>query len=158
MALLKLISAHESHSHTLWEWRNDGHTRLMSRSQENISFENHDRWFKDSLVNPNRLIYIGTIQCDPVIFVGMIRFDLSQEFDSMYEVSINVAAEHRGRGLGRKLLDLGIDQLLSDTHRHGVLAEVRVINESSHALFLRRGFHKIRSNQRFCQYALKIDS
>jgi len=155
---VKLISACESHSHAIWEWRNDDLTRQMSRSPEVVSWNNHDTWFKNSLVNPNRFIYVGIVQCVPAIFVGMIRFDLSEESDGIYEVSINVAPEHRGFGVGGKLLDLGINKLLSEVAVcNGVLAEVRVINESSNALFLRRGFQKIRSDDHFSHYALIIN-
>ena len=154
-ASVRLISACESHSHAIWEWRNDELTRQMSRSPEVVSWNNHERWFKNSLANRNRFIYVGIIECDPPPPVGMIRFDLSEESDGVYEVSINVAPNHRGFGIGGKLLDLGIDKLRSEAEVcNRVLAEVRVINESSNALFLRRGFKKIFSDDLFSQYAL----
>jgi len=40
-------------------WRNDDVSRSMSINNEIISIEDHEKWFKESLENKNRNMFIG---------------------------------------------------------------------------------------------------
>jgi ribosomal protein S18 acetylase RimI-like enzyme len=55
-------------------------------------------------------------------------------------VSISVAPEARGRGLGGALLELGLAEAIPELHPRGFRARVRATNTASLRLFRAAGF------------------
>src|SRR5712691_7172272 len=78
----------------LWRWRNDPDTRRASLDQAEIPLDEHTRWFEASLVREDRRMYI--ILADSVD-AGMVRLDVGGREAT---VSVNIAAEWRGLGVG----------------------------------------------------------
>ncbi|UOF02255.1 GNAT family N-acetyltransferase [Bdellovibrio reynosensis] len=85
----------------LFQWRNDPITRTQSIKQDEITWPTHLKWFKDSLNNKFRKIYIAEIDSEPV---GTLRFDFGEKD---VELSWTVAPSHRGKGIGTVLLQEG---------------------------------------------------
>ena len=81
-------------------WRNDETTRKNSFNQEEISEENHLKWFKRKLDDNSCLMFILEDQDCPV---GSIRLDIT---DDIGEISYMIAPDQRGRGLGKEILKL----------------------------------------------------
>ena len=118
-------------------WRNDLQTRLASRNQELISPGTHDTWFQVVLENPDRHIYIGEANGVPI---GQVRFDLMKSSESLFEVSISIDPEMRGRGLAVPLLLAAESTFLDSTRAQGLHAYVNVENLASQILFSRAGY------------------
>jgi UDP-2,4-diacetamido-2,4,6-trideoxy-beta-L-altropyranose hydrolase len=78
-------------------WRNDPHTRAMSRDQDEVDTAAHVAWFAAALADPRRTLLIGEADGEAI---GMVRLDHGDE----PEVSINLNPAHRGRGLSAPLL------------------------------------------------------
>ncbi len=88
----------------IFEWRNDPFSRSMFLSSEVVSLNQHIDWYQRSLKNPNRRIYIGSIN---ELKVGMVRFDFDKSTQKS-EVSINLNPSLRGKGFGFQLLSKSI--------------------------------------------------
>ena len=89
----------------LFEWVNDPLVRSNSFNTDTIAFEDHKRWFENTLLNEDRIIFI---LLDEDIPVGQIRFDI--EGDKAY-IDHSVSKDMRGRGYGKVLLDMGVSNL-----------------------------------------------
>jgi UDP-2,4-diacetamido-2,4,6-trideoxy-beta-L-altropyranose hydrolase len=118
------------------QWRNDPRTRSVSRDPQEIPLESHLLWFKTSLNNPARHIWIGMIGESAT---GLVRFD--QIDTAKFEVSIFLNPNLHGLGLGSPLLRAGEDALaatqLPPVEIH---AETLSENTGSQAMFLREGY------------------
>ncbi len=117
----------------LLTWRNDPHTRAMSRSQDEVTREAHAAWLEGA--PPTRRSFVA--ERDGVA-VGQVRLD--DEGDGAHELSFTVAPEARGSGLAVELLraaelaalELGVTTLL---------AEIRAENDRSLRAFRAAGWY-----------------
>lgn len=119
----------------LFEWRNHPSIRSVSTNSDPIDWDAHESWFLQVMQDPNRIIYIAELQQQAV---GVIRYDLDED---TAEVSIYLAPEQKGKGLGTQLLLGAENQLLRE--RPGVRclrAKVLESNKHSHKLFKRCGY------------------
>ena len=116
-------------------WRNDAHTRLMSRSGTVIEEDEHRAWFARVLEDPDRLLLVGTHAGRKI---GMVRFD--RHAPAQWEVNIVMAPEVRGQGFGKRLLATAIEHFFSLNLEASLVAEVKGANTASHRLFCSLGF------------------
>lgn len=129
-------------SDALLAWRNDERTRQASVRQAVISRDGHGEWFRQSLANPTRRIYIAWMEGEDGVTerAGMCRFD-GPDSEGMTEVSINLNPEFRGRGLSTPILRAAIDTYVRE--RGGLtalLARIRPVNTASVRTFGAVGF------------------
>ena len=124
-------------------WANDPQVRGKSFKTEQISAEDHHRWFQMGLDDPERLHLIATtIDGCPV---GQIRFDrkqLSQKGDG-WEAVIGISLDRcaRGHGLSGELVKDGLKAMKQTWgNTTNVVAEVLKTNKASNACFARAGF------------------
>lgn len=113
------------------EWKNDPLALAMSKNTKPISVAGHMAWFEQSLAGAFREILIAHEDARPV---GMVRFD--RDDDDLY-VSINVAPAERGRGYGRRMLDMALSP------NQSYVAEIRPENTASLRLFAGCGFRRV---------------
>lgn len=121
----------------LLDWANDPTTRAMSFHPERIDPETHARWLDGRLASSSTRFYVGLEGDRPI---GQVRFERAS--DGEVEVSIAVAPEARGRGLGRELLRAGLAEAQREPALGGrvYVARVRAGNRASIDLFERTGF------------------
>ena len=81
-------------------WRNDPATRNNSFSKEEIDLASHIKWLKKKLALEKCHMFILTDGKDNL---GSIRVDVT---DEVGEISYMIAPEHRGKGLGKKIIGL----------------------------------------------------
>ena len=134
-AMLTLRLADAGDALDILHWRNDSHTRLMSRSSAVIEEDHHRAWFARALKDPGRILLLGT---DAAQKIGMVRFD--RHGAVQWEINIIIAPEVRGQGLGRHLLSMAIAHFFSLNPEASLLAEVKEDNAASHRLFASLGF------------------
>ena len=109
-------------------WRNDPHTRAMSRTSEAIEEAAHRRWFEQALADPARVLLIAELDGESV---GVVRLDHGSDT----EISINLSPAHRGRGLGRRMLEAALA-----TTPERLTAWIKDENRASRRLFEQCGF------------------
>jgi RimJ/RimL family protein N-acetyltransferase len=129
---IKLRPAVPADSAELLRWRNDPDTRAASLDRGAVTLAEHERWYAAALGNAARQILIAEESNVPV---GMVRFD-RREGDEL-EISVNLAPEARGRGLGAEIIVMACRQQPVGTV---VIARVRPDNLASVKVFGRAGF------------------
>jgi UDP-2,4-diacetamido-2,4,6-trideoxy-beta-L-altropyranose hydrolase len=117
-------------------WANDPTTRAVSFSRAEIPLAEHLAWFARELARHDHHLYIAEQNGEPVAFV---RLDETPEQVGVCTISINVAPQARGRGLGAAALQAA-------TTTAGTLgfaslrALIRPDNEASRRAFARAGY------------------
>lgn len=124
----------------LLSWRNDPVTRRMSLQTDEVPLDRHLRWLERALSTPGRVILIAE-DATTGAPVGMCRFDIDDVRTDRAEISVNLAPEHRGRGLGGALLGEGIAAFaVSHPSVVTLTAVIRPSNLASVRLFEAAGF------------------
>ncbi len=132
---LTLRPAGEGDARRLLDWANDASTRAASFDREPITWEEHVEWLDAVLADPGRRLWIGQVAGRAV---GQVRVDRAPDGTGL--VSIGLAPEARGRGLGRALLAAGLDAAARELGIHRARAIVRADNLPSRRLFEAAGF------------------
>jgi RimJ/RimL family protein N-acetyltransferase len=130
--LLDFRSADKSDEAILLAWRNDELTRANSHHSDPISFLQHKEWFRKSLENPNRKIFIAMENNQSV---GMIRLDENSLTRDQF-LSWVIAPDYRGRGLGSRMLA----EVCRRFPDFDLIAEIKQGNEPSRAMVSKCGF------------------
>ena len=133
--MIKLREATMEDALVLFQWKNDPETIANSITKRGVTMEEHMNWLQKVTDNPNRQLFVFEVNGEPV---GQLRLDIE---GSMAEISYGLAAEHRGKGLGRVLLEqaeakadeLGIEELTAEVLSHNV---------ASQKLFKKLGFEE----------------
>ena len=139
MEPLSIRKAQKEDMHLLFEWANEPLTRANSTTQGEILWEDHQAWFLRKLDDPNCFVYISAYQSQPV---GMLRMDCQ---DLVATISYSIDKSHRGKGLGKKTLEAGINLFLKESS-HAVTkieALVKPNNIASVKTFEKLGFLRI---------------
>ncbi|MGE5538265.1 MAG: UDP-2,4-diacetamido-2,4,6-trideoxy-beta-L-altropyranose hydrolase [Gemmatimonas sp.] len=116
-------------------WRNAEAVRAASFSSQPIAYADHCRWLEQTLADPNRIVLLGTLSQAPV---GTVRYDIAGDRAT---VSIVVAPDAQGRGIGTALLGAGeayVGSIAAPVRR--IDAEIKPDNHTSLRLFARAGF------------------
>jgi L-amino acid N-acyltransferase YncA len=122
----------------LLSWRNDPVTCANSKSTATVSREDHERWMKFNVAQgyPQHMVMIANSQVSGSI--GVVRFDAERSDVMKYEVSITIAPEHRGCGLGRPVLATACAHMPDVS----LSAMIRKENTASRRIFEECGFEE----------------
>ncbi len=128
--MISLRPATAADSARLREWRNDPETVAASLSGRGVEAEEHHAWLTRVLADPAERLFIVESGGEPV---GQVR--LERHEDETLELHIGLAAEARGRGVGRQALELAWQEAGGP-----VTARVLRDNERSLRAFAAAGF------------------
>lgn len=120
--------------HRVWVWRNDPETRQASFDSSPIDFAAHQAWFKASLERDDRRLYV--ILADGTES-GVVRLDISGK---EAVVSVNLAPEWRGRGVGPAALQAVSEFAFAVLDLERLVASVKPENQRSLTAFRKAGF------------------
>lgn len=119
----------------LYKWANDPIVRKNSFHSEPISYETHRLWFNHMMQDESVCQFI---LMDGDIPVGQIRLNVDME---EAEIGYSIAKEFRGKGYGRKILQLIIDEVNEQFPKvKKLVAKVKPGNNTSRKLFEREGY------------------
>jgi len=111
----------------------------MSGDSEIINRDRHEAWFCDMLSDPG--CWFGVAEDGSGQPFGVVRFNLDPDDPSTAEVSINLAPEYRGRGLGGRCLQSAIHQYRGENRAvRQIRARVHKDNLPSQRMFESAGF------------------
>lgn len=131
----------------LFKWANDPDVRKNAFHSETITLEEHTNWFNKLIMDDSQYQYI--LMCDDIA-VGQIR--LSVENNNSAEIDYSIAPEYRGRGLGKKILELLRLQVKKDMpHINKLIGRVKSGNIASESCFQNSGYENS-----FIQYELNL--
>ena len=137
-------------------WRNDPLSCSMFITDKKVDLEEHNKWFKNSLTNPLRTLYIG-LTLDKK--VGICRFDYDGSTNCS-EVSINVNPLMRGRNLSYDFLKNSIKRYLAlrEKNKCSLTATIKKENKAGTKLFEKCGFKLIDEDDNLYFFILKNDA
>lgn len=138
---IKIRNACLNDSQSIFDWRNDEQSRRMFFNTDAPSYEEHNKWLTDSLLNPNQELYLGEMGDKRI---GVCRFDIDSS-TSKAEVSINMNPEMRGKNLGKQFLSSAIDEYLT-TRDCELTATIKKKNNASRKIFEFVGFEHVRED------------
>ena len=122
----------------VWLWRNDPEARQVSAHEMAIRWSDHVRWWQGSQRDERRQTFIGTIDERAI---GMVRFDAGgRGHPETWRVSINLAPDSRGHGLGPRLLAAACTEFRRRIGSVPFEALIRPHNIASIQAFTRVGF------------------
>lgn len=127
----------------LFRWRNDEATRQASFNTDKISFEEHKKWFEETLADPKRnLFIICDKQCNKL---GQIRFDKKED---IAEINITINPNYRNQGVGSLALSKSLTICINNIYVKQIIAKVKKDNTASLKAFQKAGFkiHKDLTN------------
>jgi len=132
---IELRRAAISDSENIWSWRNTPEIRAVSLSQAHIPFDAHQLWYERTLIDPARILLIGT---NRGVDLGVVRFDLEHNHA---EISIYLIPGLEGNGVGGHLLRAAEVWLkINKPHIECVRADVLGDNLRSQVLFKKSGY------------------
>jgi RimJ/RimL family protein N-acetyltransferase len=120
----------------VWPWRNDPATRRFSRSDRQLTLDEHRAWWARALADRDRKLFLA--QCGGRD-VGVLRLDL--EAGSCAEVSIYLDPVFTGLGLGAVILRSGQSWARSAGLKR-LEAHILPGNAASIAVFESAGFER----------------
>ena len=135
--MLRLREATQEDMDLLYRWANDPEVRKQSFRTEPIPYETHVNWFRRMMDDPAVLQFILEEDGVPA---GQIRLNTD---GGEAEIGYSIAAECRGRGLGRQMLRMTAE-LVREEHPEirKLTAKVKPGNGSSNALCESEGYEK----------------
>jgi UDP-2,4-diacetamido-2,4,6-trideoxy-beta-L-altropyranose hydrolase len=119
------------------EWRNDEDAVRFSVTGRPVSPGEHALWFAGQVDDPARLFWIAEQRGNPV---GEVRVDLSGREGT---VSIAVAPEWRGCGIGTSILRVLLSEIVRHPEVSTLTALARQDNTASVRAFERAGFRSL---------------
>lgn len=140
-------------SSLLYDWANDPEVRRMAFSSGTIDWEAHIKWLEKKLKDPNTYIYIAIKENEAI---GQIRFDIINNSEA--QVDIHTKSSIRGKGLGSRIIILGVNRFFSDSRVNAVHAVIKQENLKSRIAFQKAGFKDVQKrsvNGEECFFMLK---
>jgi len=139
---IKIRPADLNDCKSLFDWRSDELSKTMFFNGSSQSIEEHEVWFKNSLCNVDRALYVGELGYKKL---GVCRFDFL-ESEMLAEVSINMNPSMRGSDLEEKFLFESIECYL-ENNKYNLLAKVKPNNLTSLNVFKSAGFESFASDE-----------
>lgn len=122
----------------LLAWRNDPDTLRWARDQRPVPWDDHVSWLRATVTDDERVYRLVLDDDTPV---AAVRYDRAGDGSDEVEVSIVVASQTRGQGVGAMALRLGEQELRSTWPEvRTVVAVVHRDNAASRRLFERGGY------------------
>jgi RimJ/RimL family protein N-acetyltransferase len=132
-----LRPATEADSALLFRWANDPDVRRASFHSEPIGWDEHIAWCSAVISDPSSRIWI--LETQDSLPVGQFRVSVE---DGAGVVDYSVDSDFRGRGLGRRLLEVGLDAWRQTFPTVPLRAETTLENRRSRAALAAAGWKK----------------
>src|SRR3972149_9275423 len=121
--------------HDLFKWRNHPSVRRNFFNAKLLSWEEHEKWFKERTQNPNTTIYIAHYRKNKI---GTIRFESKEE---SIKVSVMLNPEYIGKGFGSIVIRKGTERFIKEKGMSKpLIAEIKNNNIASIKAFSKAGF------------------
>jgi RimJ/RimL family protein N-acetyltransferase len=136
MEQLVIRKANISDAECYYNWLNDSAVRKQSFNSEHITWEQHNNWFQEKIIDPNYCFYLFQIENQKL--VGQVR--LQQIDNSTSIIGVSVSNEYRDLGYGSKILKMACINYLKNHANFIINAYIKIENISSKSIFEKAGF------------------
>ncbi|MDE2040064.1 MAG: GNAT family N-acetyltransferase [Elusimicrobia bacterium] len=128
------IAASKADGTLIWRWRNDPEARRQSFSQARFGLRHSMEWLGEKLLDPRCAILMAVVGRRKL---GQARLELIAP--AAAQVSISVAPQARGRGLGTWMLS-HLPRSVGGKPIRRYVAEIKPGNVASVVAFVKAGF------------------
>jgi len=139
--VLQLREVKQEDCELLWKWANDPIVRGASFSSQEITWEDHIKWFNNKINSSSCKHFIAVNKLNQPI--GQIRFEINQQLIAI--VSLSLDSQYRGRNYSKLMLQMAMDKLLQNNQINYIQALIKPNNVASIRLFQSVGFEMIDS-------------
>jgi L-amino acid N-acyltransferase len=108
---------------------------------EEKTIENRMQWFMDR--DENFPVIVAEQDNAIAGYAALNRWSDKKAYDIMAEISLYIAPEFRGRGIGKRLIEIIVETAIADTKLNSLIARITEGNEHSIYLHQINGFEKI---------------
>jgi RimJ/RimL family protein N-acetyltransferase len=122
----------------VFRWRNDPFVLAHGSSHREVEWEEHQKWFEDTLSSGARKMFVVLDRGNPI---GQVRFDRQRERECV--VSVYLLREFTGRGCGVQAIGMGCAAIFEAWDVERVIACVRHDNRGGRSAFLKAGFQEV---------------
>ncbi len=129
----------ESDTELIFNWACDPLTRKNSFNSDDIQFDQHVKWLKEKLGNP-QTYYVVMIRNG--VDAGLVRFDIRRA-EQTATIGILIDKGFRGLGLASRFLVKAIEGFRNTGHYEKIEAFIKPENVASVAAFEKAGFMKV---------------
>ena len=131
---IKLRLAVYTDVNSVLSWRNEPATVLNMKTKRVLNFQEHNHWFKKTIIDPNCVFLIIEADQEPI---GQLRYELENQ---MAKVSINITEKWHGKGVASKAFYLGSLHIKNVNFSKTVFARVLKSNAGSIRAMANAGF------------------
>lgn len=149
---IELNEATEGHLEITYKWAVNPVVRKYSFNKEKITFLSHRDWFFNKLKDTSSLYKIATYNKEPV---GSFRLEVNK--DGVGLISLLLDPKVHGMGLGKKLLEAGVELAQKKKNIYCIIGEVMVNNRPSIKAFDNLGFDRTSDDGQIIKYQLRVE-
>lgn len=132
-----------------YQWANNAEIRRYALNRRKISKQNHVHWFSEKIKNPNCLYFMALYNNKNA---GSIRFDINNDGSAL--ISYLLDPIFHGKGLGKLLLNEGIEEAKYDKRITNVVGYVKNQNLASLHLFRSLDFSEVSQGDGLIKFQL----
>ena len=152
---VRIRPVEESDIESIFELSNQPYVRKYSINKEKITWNNHVKWFNNTVNNKNIEFYIVNNEYNDLL--GQVRFNMDD--NDFFIVSISIAEVIKGKGLSKEILRKSIDLFFSRRSKNNqIIAYISKENIPSMRLFKGLGFEIINKEDSLVKLRLKKEA
>ncbi len=121
----------------VFHWRNDPFVVAHGSFLREIEWEEHKKWFQETVLGSSRKMFIVLHEDNPI---GQVRFDRQSEREAV--LSVYLLQPFIGRGWGVLAIRMGSAAIFGTWDIDRIVACVRHDNLSGRSAFLKAGFQE----------------
>jgi len=121
----------------IFHWRNDPFVLAHGSSNRKVTWDEHAKWFADTLGERGRKVYVVVREN---VAIGQVRFDYQN--DQHCVISAYLLKEHTGHGWGVQAIREACTMIFTDWRVPTVVACIRKDNPGGRSAFLKAGFQE----------------
>jgi len=119
----------------LFDWTNEEEVRATAVIKKKIEWNEHINWLTNKLQSDKTHLFI--LNNDMNENIGVVRFDKDSD---IFNISYSIDKNHRGKGFGHLILQLGIKRMIENEAHSKFVASVQTDNIASNKIFMQLGF------------------
>jgi L-amino acid N-acyltransferase len=108
---------------------------------EEKTIENRMEWYLNR--DENFPVMVAQLQDRVVGYIALNKWSDKKAYDITAEISLYVEPDQRGKGIGKKLINIIVNTAIESTNLHSIIARITEGNEQSIHLHEINGFEKI---------------
>jgi RimJ/RimL family protein N-acetyltransferase len=148
---LTLREASKADVEITFKWAKDPNVRKYAISQDDITWDKHQKWFDRKIKDSNCFYFLAAYEDE---LVGSFRLDM--DLDGVAIISYLLDPAFHGRGLGKLLLEEGINRAKTFKNIGYLIGFVIEENRASVHLFQKLNFTQVGNNSGLLKFKHKI--